>query len=246
MLRVAICHQNQNFIAALGELVHQAMPDGNAVIFTSSDADRILGSFFAHTAVDILIIDIELALQKGRELTEWLEKRMPQCVAVLTSKDGLVSADLLKIMPYRCLYETAVSAKNAIAMKEVIQYALLMQRQIYVWGYVKKAAFKISPDDIIYVSIAKHGSVLHLNPSTKQGKISAEMKNSAKLSELFEVMNGYGFVYAHNSYFINLRYVVRHAGSEIEMEDGNILSISRSKGKNFNNAFSAYQRSCFG
>lgn len=51
---------------------------------------------------------------------------------------------------------------------------------------------------------------------------------------------GCGFAYAHNSYLINLEYVEKYSGSQIQLSDGSILTVSRSKEKGFDDAFHEY------
>lgn len=244
MLRVAIYHENAQYAKVIKDLIYKETLYGKAIVFTYYDGERILHDFSKDKSVDVLIVDSKLAMQDEQELINLFQKRLPACILVLVSKDGMIDAELLKLNPFRCLYERDISVKNIMAIRDVVAYAGLMKNRTYIWGYHEKVSYKIFPSDIMYVSIAKHGSVIHLNPKTDHGKIATEMRNSAKLSELFDTVGRCGFAYAHNSYFINLEYVENYSGTQVEMEDGSILSVSRSKGKIFEDAFRDYWNSC--
>lgn len=240
MLRVAIYHENAQYVKVIKDLIYKETLCGSSAVFTYCNKERILRDFFKDKSVDVLIVDAKLAMQDEQEILKLFQKRLPACILVLVSKDGLIDAELLKLKPFRCLYERDISVKNITAIRDVIAYAGLMKNRTFIWGCHEKVSYKISPSDIMYISIAKHGSVIHLNPKTDHGKVATEMRNGAKLSELFDTVGRCGFAYAHNSYFINLEYVENYSGTQVEMEDGSVLSISRSKGKNFEDAFRDY------
>ena len=52
-----------------------------------------------------------------------------------------------------------------------------------------------------------------------------------KLKDLYETLKEHDFIHAHNSYIVNLKHVKRINKSELELSDGTVLSISRSKEK---------------
>lgn len=240
MLKVAIYHEDKYYTETLKELISETSASGKIFVFTYHDIDHFLHDLFVRKNMDVLIADAKLIAQNDHRLLKLLKQRLPGCVFVLTSKDGLLDADLLKLKPYRCLCEKEVSLKNEKAMKETLDYAQLCKKKVFIWGNVGKVSYKLSPDDILYVSIAKRGSIIHLNPKSAQAEIANEMRNNAKLPELFNAVGNCGFAYAHNSYFINLQYVERYSTTEVEMEDGSVLSVSRSKGKDFDDALQAY------
>ena len=81
--------------------------------------------------------------------------------------------------------------------------------------------------DVLHVSIRKHGCII-----TTFDKLTQKTQTyicNRRIEAVFEDLKNWGFAYAHNSYFVNLSYVVRIANHELELEDGTILSISRSK-----------------
>lgn len=240
MIKVAICHKNKRFVKALKDMVWIASPDSRTFVFCYYSPEDIICDFFQSKSVDVLIVDEELANGHHKMLMDLFRSRLPKCVLVLTSKSGTVQADLLSTTPYRCLYERDVSVKNLHALNDIMKYAATLKEKNYVWGYVGKVSYKLYPDDVLYISIAKRGSVIHLNPNSAHGKISLEMRSASKLSDLYDEIGCYGFSYAHNSYLVNLQYVTSFSSGEVVMEDGSALSVSRSKREKFEEDFQKY------
>ena len=54
------------------------------------------------------------------------------------------------------------------------------------------------------------------------------------------MLKSFGFEYAHNSYIVNLNYIKRMTTQELQMSDGTILSIARSKEKDLRAAFAKH------
>lgn len=78
---------------------------------------------------------------------------------------------------------------------------------------------------------AKRGTVLHCT----EGKGS--YSSPKKLAEFYEQLKNAGFAYAHNSYIVNLEHVVEVGPKELEFVNGERLTISRARAKEFKKAF---------
>jgi len=68
----------------------------------------------------------------------------------------------------------------------------------------------------------------------------SHVTSKKKLAELYEQLKDYGFEYAHNSYIVNLRYIKRRIPGELELTDGTILTVSRSKEKRLREAMTRF------
>lgn len=101
----------------------------------------------------------------------------------------------------------------------------------YLMGKEENHLVKLSPEQIAYISIAKRGTVLHCT----EGKGS--YSSPKKLAEFYEQLKNAGFAYAHNSYIVNLEHVVEVGPKELEFVNGERLTISRARAKEFKKAF---------
>lgn len=245
MLRIAICHSNKELVHFFSGAIQKMDATKSCIVFSYYNIEDVIKDLSISHTVDLMMIETELAMFNNQKILEILRLRMPSCVLVLIQKDGMVDASLLKEKPYRCLCEREVSVDNYHALQDSVIYAKIMQKKTFLWGMSNKISYKIWPEDILYVSIAKRGSVIHINPGAQIAKTALEFRSMAKLAELFDTVGGCGFAYAHNSYFINLNYVVRKGNNELELEDGSVLNISRSQTKRFDYEFRNYWNLCY-
>ena len=56
------------------------------------------------------------------------------------------------------------------------------------------------------------------------------------------ILEHYNFAYAHNSYIVNMEYIRVRKRQEIQLLDGKILSVSRSKTKELKEKMESYYR----
>lgn len=113
----------------------------------------------------------------------------------------------------------------------------LEREEIFILGYFDKNIIKIKPEEIIYIAIAKRGSNIWVNEEVWKHSDNRIFKSYKKVKELFEILKNHDFVYAHNSYIVNLKYIRRITTDELEMMDGIRLSISRARFKELKESF---------
>lgn len=95
-------------------------------------------------------------------------------------------------------------------------------------------------DDISYISILKHGCRVHMDVGVmKEGRYGEEPEEGffvrKSLRTVYEDLKKYGFVYAHNSYIVNLRQVrsIDMNGQMLIFKSEEKLKISRSRKEKF-------------
>ena len=68
MLRIAVCHRNQQFVKVIRSLVSMETLYGRSVVFAYPDVNAILKAFSENKSVDMLIIDTELAMEQEQSI----------------------------------------------------------------------------------------------------------------------------------------------------------------------------------
>ena len=63
---------------------------------------------------------------------------------------------------------------------------------------------------------------------------------NSRQSEIYEELKEHDFVYAQNSYIVNLKHVIKAEGNVLELADGTALTISRSRKEEFCRSFARY------
>lgn len=244
MLRIAICDDDNTFILYLKQRIKNVLCDGEEVEFYEYHSGaELMCAQFDQAEFDILFLDVQMPEMNGNEVAREFRAKYAATTLVFCSGVCLPTPETFKVTPYRYLLKQFPDQKLENELREIFEYLNRQKNGPYVWGNFKKNRYKLYLDDVSFISIVKRGCSIHLLPESTLYGLSSEMHSENKLSELYEETRGYGFTYAHNSYIVNMKYVVRQTGVEIELADGNILTVSRSRWKDFENDFSKYMAS---
>ena len=81
----------------------------------------------------------------------------------------------------------------------------------------------------MYISIARRGTNIHVCPRGLKNNNNNVFHCKKKIEDLYEQLKEYNFVYAHNSYIVNLKYIKKRVKEEIELMNGETLSVSRAR-----------------
>ena len=73
--------------------------------------------------------------------------------------------------------------------------------------------------------------------------MDGECEMREKISNLEKWMSNYSFVQTHRSYLVNVRYMKMVRANEVELENGEILSVSRDKAQEVKKKQMIYLRS---
>lgn len=110
--------------------------------------------------------------------------------------------------------------------------------QPVILGKYHQSYVKLKPDDVLYIENTKHGSLIHVSENSMDYSFEENITTTLKLADLYPELKEYGFVYAHNSYIVNLKYVKKlHAKGLLRLSNGKELNVSRSRQKEFREAF---------
>lgn len=97
---------------------------------------------------------------------------------------------------------------------------------------------RIHLKEILYICLAKRGCRLY----KMKGDHIEEIHCKESLGELYEQLKQQGFVYAHNSYIVNLENVEGVAKNVLSLKGGLQLNISRSRKPQFTEALFKYMQ----
>ena len=119
--------------------------------------------------------------------------------------------------------------------------AEIKQRDYTLLCHNGKNKYKINRSEIMYISIAKRGTDIFINKQLQKKIHLEKLHCNEKIGELYQILKEYNFVYAHNSYIVNMDYIVSRKREEIQLVDGKILSVSRSKTKQLKEKIENYR-----
>lgn len=241
MVRIAICDDDREFIRYLKKKIMTVMRKDTKVEFWEfHSGEELFRGLYGRKECDVLFLDVQLPKMDGYTVAQKFREKYNAAILIFCSGVCLPTPEFFKVTPYRYLLKQYSAKQMEDELREIIAYLFKKKEQPYVWGSFEKTRYRLSLDDILYLSIAKRGCTVHLLPNSLSARLSEEMTCQEKLTDLYALIKDYGFAYAHNSYVVNLKYVTKRSMTELELTDGSALNISRSKGKEFEAEFVRY------
>lgn len=169
--------------------------------------------------------------EEGNETARKFREQFPDTLLVFCSGVCMPTVESFETTPYRYWLKQYTEEKMCREVEGVL--GKLQKRKVLpnIFGKKDNKMVKLSPEQISYISIAKRGSEIHC------GNLKEIYTSPKKITEFYERLKGFGFAYAHNSYIVNLKYVVVAGQKELELLNGERLTVSRARAKGFLEAF---------
>lgn len=181
---------------------------------------------------NIILLDIQMKGENGIELAKKIRKQDENLNIIFTTAitdyigEGYdVSALNYLIKPIKedKLYECL---NKAVLKIPKIDKSILLE--------IDGGTERLYQDDLIYIEAFTH----FIEISTVNNKYTVRKNISAIEKEL----DGNIFVRCHRSYIVGLRYIKKIGSSELELDNGHVIPVSRRQYSNTNMAFIKYFR----
>lgn len=198
-----------------------AYPSGEAMLFEAA------GSY----PYDLLLLDVELGGMSGVDLARAVretDRRVP--IAFLTNHPGYVFQGY-EVSALRYLLKPV--ERGALFALLDLAREQLAREPAYLVLQVDGDARRVDQEEILCLEARGHHTAVH----TASGTLEIKTTFSALSRQL-----GEGFVPAHRSFLVNLRYVERVGRTECLLEGGLRVPVSRGAWGKLNQAFIRYYR----
>lgn len=241
MYEIIICDDDAIFINYIKKMLLEGGLNTECVNFYEYySGEELLEDLAKHEAVDLLILDMQMKKMDGDQTAKKFREKFPATILVFCSGKCQPTFKSFEVLPYRYLLKEFTDAHMFTAINEIVKEIKVRKKKTLITGQYFENTIRLFPEEIIYISVARHGSQIHINSEIKKYDFEEQVFNKQKVEELYDILKEEGFAYAHNSYIVNLRYVKRVTVTELEFLDGTRLSIARSKAKNFRAAFAQW------
>ena len=239
MIHIAICDDDKSFIEDFKRLLIRAGINGQEVMFYEYfSGEQFIKKLEDQSICDLLIMDMKMGRMNGNQAALRFRKKFPGTVLVFCSGVCQPTDEAFKAAPFRYLLKDYSEHKMLRELKEVVNEVQNKQNSPGIVGRYYYNLVRLRPDEILFIENAKHGSDIHVRNHSIANQYDTYIKTDKKIAELYDELKDYGFAYAHNSYIVNLDYIISmKSGGEITLEDGTILSVARSKLKSFREQF---------
>ena len=168
-------------------------------------------------APEILLLDIDMPEISGMELAEQIfSSNINTNVIFVTNRDDLVFR-AIHYQPFRFIRKEKLNQE----LDEAICHLLnKLEKDEKMWEVQTKNGTEIlALKNILYIESCKH--YLRIR------HVDGECEMRGKISNLEKWMTNYGFIQTHRSYLVNMRFIKMVRTNEVELDNGEILSVSR-------------------
>ena len=229
-MKIAICDDEKKIGLFMKEIIDRFyfVRDEEADIECFENGDQLLQSDLEN--IDILFLDIEMPGRNGLEVAREIRKVNQNMVIVFTTAYDKFVFESFKVKAYRYLLKP-VKESDLIEALQSIQQELYSSAEEISFSF-QNENYHVRIADILYVE-------------GMRAKIWIQCKNETyryrgALKSIDSMLKGKGFFQIHQSYIINMNKIVRYGKTEIELEGGHKVPVSRYRWKAFQEEYARY------
>ncbi len=227
-LKIAVCDDNKTDQDYVIGLLRKWAEGNNRIIEirTFLSAEEFLFQYAEEKDFHILVLDIEMEKMNGVELAKKMreDNRDIQILFVTGFPDYIAEGYEVDALHY--LMKPVTQEKIFSVLNKAVGNLKRVENHLFL--QVNGEMIKFITDNIFYVEVFSHSCILHTTEGNVESKIS--------ISEL-ENKLGDEFIRVHRSYLVNLEQIKKIAKTEIFLEDGSVVPLSRRKYTDVNMAF---------
>ena len=246
MYKIAICEDNKDYIEVLKKLILSTnIVDKNMLQFFNFISGEQL-VYEQKIDFDLVIMDIQLAKMDGYETAMTLRKMDSNFLLVFCSGVFMPVPKYFKANAFRYLDKSASLEDMRNEMTAIMKEMVARKDQPYVMcKYGRgKDQIRVYAESILYIEKRHGGSTIIPHGRLKEEYPTEILRTNLDLTSLEEIFEeAHNFVRLHNSYLVNMAYIMGVTKESIELIDGTILNVARSKSKNFHEKFAKYASS---
>lgn len=179
---------------------------------------------------DMLFLDVKMDEMNGLEIAEAFRVDNPNALLIFVSSIMQYARVGYRFDATRYLLKDNIEKDFDECMEALFKEKRLQEKSINLKGG-KEEEIRLS--DIIYVESQKRKVEIHL-ASDESIKLSNE-----KLDEFENRLDSREFIRVHQSFLVNLRYVVK-VDNEVKLRNGKTISISRSRAEEAKRQYSLW------
>lgn len=240
-MTIAICDDDKKFIDYIKERLQEAgLSKENTVYYEYLSGEALIADFDKNISYDLLILDVQMQGMDGNEVAVKFREHYLNTILVFCSGVHKPTPLSFKVSPFRYLLKQYTKNTMVKELREIIDVLDQRKQEPYIVGNYYNNVVKLQPKEIMYVSIAKTGSNIYVCPENHKFEFENRIRSKKKLPEIYNLLKYYDFAYAHNSYIVNFNYIKRKTIKEIELINGEILTVSRSREKEFRDKFTMF------
>lgn len=201
-----------------------------------SSAESFLFAWEEEQDFAVLFVDIQMKEMNGMEMAKQIRQQDPNIVIVFTTGIPDYMEEGYDVEALHYLLKPISRTKLDQCMDRALQRG---GQERFLLVQTKEQMQKLSFERIMYVEASGHGCVIEY--CSRAGK-TCQTKTTESISELEKRLSGEDFVRCHRSYLCRTGSIHRIDKTEILMDNGSRVPVSRRLYSQVNQAFIQYFR----
>ena len=230
-MKIAICDDDQILCHHLEEMLLELGRKEQTVLQTELffDGDTLWNYLKQGYRFDLLFLDIEMDDTNGFDAAEELMSGSAKPLIVFVTKSTEYT-----IRGYDVAFHYLVKPLNEAKFHEVLKRALRLIIPQYFTFSSNGELYRIPVQEILYFESRNYMLFVHTQQQIYKARLS--------LKEVEPQLSSANFLRIHASFLINLHHVIHITKDDIEMQDHQLIKISRNRKKDVIAAFTKFAR----
>jgi DNA-binding LytR/AlgR family response regulator len=222
-------------------LLKSGFNEDETMFYGYNSGEELLNSVQNCGNVNLLILDMQMKNMNGNVAAKKFRKYFPLSVIVFCSGVCMPTVEAFESNPFRYLLKEYTDDRMLKELQVIVQEIKKRVVEPDIRCEWKYSTVLLKPEEILYIAIDRGGSKVFIHPDVIKHEFEKNIKCRLRVPELYNQLKDFGFEYAHNSYIVNMNYIKIKTVKEIELVDGTILSVSRSREKQLRMAFAKWK-----
>lgn len=216
-MKIAICDDREDDRSALRALL--AAYEQDFEIREYGSGNDLCGDMDFIRKCGIVFLDINMDDMDGLKAAGQIKSTCPKVHIVLVTAYVNYALDGYKVKASRFLLKDDLEQTLQECMDDILR-EIVQEGRVVEFGFVE-GNIRLRVDDIIYIETNRHKNVFFTKGKT--------LSIYRKMDELEEDLKGMGFVRAHQSFLVNMKYIEKISSYVMFLTTGQEISVPKSR-----------------
>ena len=231
MIRIAICDDEPIALRSIQDYIERAFHGHDIAIECFESGTALRANIMESACFDVIFLDINMPDVNGIFLAKHLRPLIGECLLIFVSSQEDAVFESFSASPFRFLRKSRIEEE----MPQIARDVLLALQEKSPEGIVlrhNQSFLRLNPYRVLYLESNGKVQTIHLNDRT--------IEVNYRLKELEEMFRPFGFLKPHNSYLVNYRFISSIRQTDIYMDNGERLPVSKHRLKEMKQLYLAY------
>lgn len=231
MIRIAICDDEPIALRSVKDYVEHAFIGQNAENDCFESGGALRAKIMENACYDVIFLDINMPDVNGIFLAKHLKPLIGECLLIFVSSQEDAVFESFSASPFRFLRKSRMEEEMPQIARDILLELREKPSESIVLRY-RQSFLRLNPYRVLYLE--SNGKVQTIHLSDRSVEVNCRLK------ELEEMFRPFGFLKPHNSYLVNWRFISSIRQTDIYMDNGERLPVSKHRLKEVKQLYLAY------